>query len=406
MTLVRDRAGRFVFVTAWTRQLSARFRAAEPAQIDRLAGVLLLVAIELQVWTNPSVQHRLPAALGGLVLAAAVALRRRWPLALVGVAFVAVAVQDGFGGRVTEHAVGALAALALLFYAAGAFLPSRRGWLALALGLAGLVVHGWVAAESFLSLPFAALFLLLLPWATGRTLRGHRSREHAYRGTAERLDAEREQRAAAAAFSERARIARELHDVIAHSVSVMVVQAGAARTVMDRDVEQAERSLRAVERAGREALAEIRRLLGLLDGDRDPGALTPQPGLADLQGLLARTRAAGLATELHVAGTPTALSPALDLCAYRIVQEALTNAIKHAGSAQATVYLHWTANQLELEVSDDGRGPRTVNGSRSGHGIVGMRERAALHGGSIHTGAGADRGFTVRAELPLQFGLA
>jgi signal transduction histidine kinase len=391
-------------VTAWTRRLSDRFRAAAPARIDRLAGLLLLGAIELQVWLSSSVQHRLPAALGGLVLAAGVAVRRRWPFALVLVAFVAVVVQDGFGGRVTEHAVGALAALALLFYAAGAFLPPRRAWLALALGLAGLAVHGWVAAESPLSLPFAALFLMLLPWATGRTLREHRSREHAYRGTAERLDAEREQRAVAAAFRERARIARELHDVIAHSVSVMVVQAGAARTVMDRDVDQAERSLRTVERAGREALTEIRRLLGMLDSD--PRALTPQPGLADLEELVARTRAAGLATELHVVGTPAALSPALDLCAYRIVQEALTNAIKHAGPAQATVYLHWTSNQLELEVSDDGRGPSTVNGSRSGHGIVGMRERATLHGGSIHTGPSADRGFTVRAELPLQFELA
>ncbi len=164
-------------------------------------------------------------------------------------------------------------------------------------------------------------------------MRERRAREHAYRASAERLDAEREQRAVAAAFGERARIARELHDVIAHGVSVMVIQAGAARTVMDCDIEQAERSLRAVERAGRDALADIRRLLGMLDSETDQRALMPQPGLVDLEELVHRTREAGLATELCVDGTPVALSPALDLCAYRIVQEALTNAIKHAGPA-------------------------------------------------------------------------
>ena len=212
-------------------------------------------------------------------------------------AVAAVVVQDAFGGRLTERAVGALVALALLFYGAGAFVSARRAWLALALGLAGLAAHGWIAGESASALPFAALFLMILPWAGGRTLARARAREHAYRASAEQLDAEREQRAVAAAFGERARIARELHDVIAHGVSVMVIQAGAARTVMDCDVEQAERSLRAVERAGRDALADIRRLLGMLDSETDQRALMPQPGLLDLDELVHRTREAGLAND-------------------------------------------------------------------------------------------------------------
>ena len=242
---------------------------------------------------------------------------------------------------------------------------------------------------------------MLLPWTVGRILRERGTRESAHRESAERLDAEREQRALTAAVSERTRIARELHDVIAHSVSVMVIQAGGARMVMDSEPERAETSLRAVERAGREALAEMRRLLGVLDSGKDPRALAPQPGLADIEDLVSRTRAAGLDTELRVEGEPAIVSPALDLCAYRIVQEALTNAIKHAGPARATVRLRWARDALELEISDDGRGPIAVNGAAGGHGIAGMRERAGLHGGEIQAGAGAGGGFAVQARLPL-----
>ena len=133
----------------------------------------------------------------------------------------------------------------------------------------------------------------------------------------------------------------------------------------------------------------------------DPRALAPQPGLADIEDLVSRTRTAGLETSLRVEGEPATVSPALDLCAYRIVQEALTNAIKHAGPARVTVCLRWTRDALELEVSDNGRGPIAVNGAAGGHGIAGMRERAALHGGDIQAGAGADGGFAVQARLPL-----
>lgn len=206
----------------------------------------------------------------------------------------------------------------------------------------------------------------VLPWTVGRILRERGARERAQRERAERLDGERELRERAAAQAERTRIARELHDVIAHSVSVMVIQAAGARTVMDSEPERAEASLRSVERAGRDALAEMRRLLGVLESGSDRRTLAPQPGLAAIEELVVRTRAAGLATDLRVEGEPAIVSPALDLSAYRIVQEALTNAIKHAGPARAAVRLRWARDALELEVSDDGRGPPVGNGAAGG----------------------------------------
>ncbi|HWY89259.1 MAG TPA: sensor histidine kinase [Solirubrobacteraceae bacterium] len=400
------------------RRLPALLPRLDPTRVDELVGVLLAIEIELQVWLSPYLGDRLWSGLGGAALAIGAAVRRRWPFGAVLLAFGAVTVQDALGGRVTHHSAGALLALFLIFYGAGAFLAERRAWLALGLGVVALSADTLIATTGLAEVVFPAIFLLLLPWAVGRMLRERGARERAHRESAERLDAEREHRAATAAYGERARIARELHDVIAHSVSVMVIQAAGARTVMDSEPDRAEASLRSVERAGREALTEMRRLLGVLGGgdkgggDNPPSLapqpgladvrdLAPQPGLADVRDLVDRTCAAGLTTDLHVEGQPAMLSPTLDLCAFRIVQEGLTNAIKHAGPAHATVRVRWAADALELEVSDDGRGARAVNGVAGGHGIAGMRERAALHGGSIHAGPSAGGGFIVRAHLPL-----
>jgi signal transduction histidine kinase len=191
--------------------------------------------------------------------------------------------------------------------------------------------------------------------------------------------------------------------VIAHSVSVMVIQSAGARTVMAAEPDRAETSVLAVEQAGREALAEMRRLLGVLGGPEDLRMLSPQPGLEDLPELVSRTDAAGLSAQLRIEGEPISVSPGLGLCVYRVVQEALTNAIKHAGAARAEVRVRWCGDALELEVIDDGHGanPR-AGGEKSGHGILGMRERAALHGGSVETGPAPAGGFAVRARIPLQ----
>jgi signal transduction histidine kinase len=383
------------------RKLSARICGFDRARVDELIGLVLLIEIELQVWLSPYVHHRVPAALGGVGLSVAVAVRRRWPFAAVLVGVGAVAGQDVFGGHVTEHALGAIPAGIMAFYGAGAFLSAWRARSALGLGVTVLLIDVLLTRPSFAEFFFTGIMLCLLPWTVGRILRERGARESAHRESAERLDAEREQRALMAALSERTRIARELHDVIAHSVSVMVIQAGGARTVMDSEPERAETSLRSVERAGREALAEMRRLLGVLDRGEDPRALVPQPGLADIEDLVSGTRTAGLEASLCVEGEPSMVSPALDLCAYRIVQEALTNAIKHAGPARVTVRLRWMRDALEVDVADNGRGPIGVNGASSGHGIAGMRERTGLHGGNVRAGAGTNGGFAVHARLPL-----
>jgi signal transduction histidine kinase len=203
-----------------------------------------------------------------------------------------------------------------------------------------------------------------------------------------------------AVAGERGRISRELHDVVAHAMGVMVVQAGAARVVLDRDPEGAEAALRRIEDTGRTGLVEMRRLLEILETG-DGAARAPQPGLERLDDLLETMRASGLPVEAMWEGSPHDLPPGLDLTAYRVVQEALTNALKHAGPAHARVVLRYAGDSLEVEIADDGRGPPPEGAQAPGHGLIGMRERVALFGGSLETGARPGGGFVVRARIPL-----
>jgi signal transduction histidine kinase len=206
--------------------------------------------------------------------------------------------------------------------------------------------------------------------------------------------------------AERTRIPRELHDVVAHSVSVMVVQAGAARRVLDKDPDRASEAMASIESTGRQSLNELRRLLGMLrQADGAATGRVPQPSIDDVDALLAQTREAGLPVTIEIEGEPRPLAPGVDLSAYRIVQEALTNTIKHAGPAEATVRLCYGADTLELVISDDGRGADCEEAERTGaagHGLVGMRERVSLFGGDLQVGNRPGGGFTVRATLPLE----
>jgi signal transduction histidine kinase len=198
---------------------------------------------------------------------------------------------------------------------------------------------------------------------------------------------------------ERARIAGELHDVIAHSVSVIVVQAGAAEPLVDEDPDQAREALRSIRSTASDALGEMRRLLGILRTTDDELVLSPQPSVAQLEPLLAQTRGAGLEVELHIEGQPRALPPGLDLAAYRIVQEALTNTRRHGGASRADVALRYGPSALEVEVADDGVA-RAASSNSGGHGLVGMRERVGLYHGTLDVGARDGGGFAVRAVLP------
>ncbi len=375
-----------------------------PRLVDGVVAALLFAEILSEGLSANSVDNLAVAVAAALVLCGAMATRRMWPLGAVVAGVLAGIGQDSLGGSLSPTPIGVLPAALAVFYGAGAFLPERRSRLALAVGVAGVWADDLITSAAFSEYLFDGVMLVLLPWATGRMLRERRVREETYRRSAERLDAQKEQRARTAALGERTRIARELHDVIAHSVSVMVIQAGGARTIMDTDPGRAGASLLLVERAGREALAEMRRLLGVLDGGADPHALAPQPGIADVADLVSRACGAGLATTLDVQGPSTSLPPALDLCAFRIVQEALTNAMKHAGPAHASVRVRWTEQRLELAVDDDGRGQANGHLPEGGHGIAGMTERAALHGGSVNAGRRSEGGFSVRATLPIAGG--
>ncbi len=238
-------------------------------------------------------------------------------------------------------------------------------------------------------------------WLFGDAARAAREREAELAERTRQLEIEREANARRAMLDERVRIARELHDVVAHHVSLMGVQAGAARRVLHTRPEQAEQALSAIEAASRETVRELHRLLGFLRHEDDADGLAPQPGLRRLDALVAQMRDAGLPVALAVEGEARALPPAVDLSAYRIVQEALTNALRHAGPASATVRVRYGERGVLVEVTDNGRGQGgngTVSGS--GAGLVGMRERVGLLGGTLAIERPPGGGFAVRAELP------
>jgi signal transduction histidine kinase len=362
----------------------ARIQGLDPERIDWFVAACLLIASEASVWSEPGVRALVAVAVWWAVLCVGLAVRRRWLLQWLGVALMIFAGILVAYGPVVQHStgtlvgvIGSLSAL-LVFYGGGAFLDARRSRLALVLGGALVALSAASAGSQVVA---------NLVW------------DVAIIG-----DAQREHHAQTAALAERARLAREIHDVIAHSVSVMVISTAGARTVMEREPERAHDALLSAERAGREALAEMRRLLGVLGDGRTLRQLAPQPGIEDLGELVSRTREAGLLASISVAGDPIAVPAGLSLCVYRVVQEALTNAIKHAGAGQAEVCVRWRRDALELEVVDDGRGIGETVAHGGGHGLVGMRERTALHGGRLEAGPGPAGGFVVRAHIPLPGG--
>ena len=246
----------------------------------------------------------------------------------------------------------------------------------------------------------AAVFVVI--WGLGRAVRSRQRRSEIAEAYAARVEAERDAQTRAAIADERARIARELHDVVAHGVSVMVLQAGAARQVLDRDAARARQPLLAVEDSGRQALEDMHRLLGILRRDNDGLALAPIVGLAQVDELAAQMREVGLRVTVAVKGEARPLPPSLELSAYRIIQEALTNTLKHAGAATATVAVRYLPAAIDIEVADNGAG-HGPSGWSGGHGLVGMRERVALFGGHLTAGPRDDGpGWVLHATLPTE----
>ena len=323
--------------------------------------------------------------------------RRRFPFAAPAAVWLVAAVLSFIDGRLVVFTVTASVA----GMAAAVLLGNVRNEVQARLGL--LIVVGGSAVVVADKPDHATGELVFIPvlfaigWLAGFALRERGAQAEAAEERAAQAERERDIASRLAVAEERARIARELHDVVAHAVSVMVLQVGAVRHGLpeaeDRD------ALESVEHAGRTALTEMRRLLGAMRSDGESAELAPQPGLDDLHPLLEELGRAGLPVQLHVEGERYPLPRALDLSAYRIVQEGLTNALKHAQAAEAEVTVRYRAEELELEVRDDGRGSADSDGL--GHGLVGIRERVKIYGGEMTAGTPAEGGFVLSARLPL-----
>jgi signal transduction histidine kinase len=334
------------------------------------------------------------------VVLLALCARRRFPFLAPAFVWIGSAALSFLDGQLITTQPGVFLCgmgAAVLLGSLRRGLQARVG-LAIVLVCAGVVVYN-DPTEGPADLVFTPA-LFLVAWLVGYALRDRVVRSEVAEDRAVRAERERESAARVAVAEERARMARELHDVVAHAVSVMVLQVGAVRHRMPAASEEGE-TLRNVEQAGRTALAEMRRLLGALRQGDDGLELTPHPGLDDLQALAGDVRAAGLDVRLHREGEPVDLPRSLDLSAYRIVQEGLTNALKHSGGRRADVTVAFASGQLRLEVSDDGPGG-FAQSEGFGHGLIGIGERVKAYGGDMSAFVATSGGFVLRASLPLE----
>lgn len=360
-----------------------------------ISALLLLLAVPML---------RRPFALSVpvlLLVTIPLAVRRRYPFPVFALVSGGAFVQWAADIPVRFQDVAILIAL----YTVAAYDENRTARLvagAVTLGGAVLAVARW-HEHHFPAALIAPVALTFLALAFGSDRRSRRAYFAELEERAERLERERDALAQVSAAAERARIAREMHDVIAHSLSVMVAQADGAAYTLDTDAGRAREAMITVAETGRDALTEMRRLLGVLGPTRTSEELAPQPGMDEIPALVARVRNAGLPVELVVDAPTPVLPPGLELAAYRIVQEALTNTIKHSGpGSTARVAVRCRDHELKVQVSDDGAGIRTPGDGSAGRGLAGMRERAALYGGTIHAGPLPTGGFAVAVDFPLE----
>jgi signal transduction histidine kinase len=359
------------------------------------------VALAFAAWTQVDFWKHAPATMhviggrGGLavlllVVTLPLVVRRRMPAATLLTAAGALVL----GAFLVSHSrgvpVAVFLALLLAFYSVGAHCDDRRSYFVGVVAVAAIAAADLARPGSFSasgSRP-AAWLVFAIAWLVGRDLRRRRQRVADLEDRADLLEREREEQAQRAVAEERGRIARELHDVIAHGVSVIV-----------DDPQRVVGVFRAIESSGRDALVELRRLLGILRSEDEELAIGPQPGLGSLQSLVEQMQTAGLPVQLRIEGDPVHLPAGIDLSAYRIVQEALTNVVKHAGDAAAEVVIRYGPRALELAIIDDGHG-RATSRNGAGHGLIGMGERVALYGGTLEAGTQDGGGYAVRARLP------
>jgi signal transduction histidine kinase len=380
---------------------------------DIVLALAFTVVTQLEIWIGPlgqlgdSVSGSRPAlAVLALAYSAALAVRRLLPLVAVSVVSAIFALH-GLLGLTSEHPgelnlLAAFLAEIVIIYTAAAHTSGRRTYAAGAILVTGqLVGYGPTLGSGGLQQAFGEWVFFALAWALGKTLRWRQLRGDRLEARTIELETAREQQVRQAVAEERAQIARELHDVVAHSVSLMVLQAGAARQALDQKPERAIESLLSVEATGRSAMSELRRLLGILRKPGEVGDPTPQPSLRHLDLLVAQMQEAGVQVELELLGGEEA-PPGVDLAAYRIVQEGLTNVLKHSAPCHAWVKVRFGPAAVEVTVENDGTPRDASNRNGTGHGLIGMRERATLYGGTLEAGPRPGGGFSVRARLPFE----
>jgi signal transduction histidine kinase len=385
------------------RQAVTLLRRLAPYWFDALVvvGMGIGIAIAIVDADKPDGPNG-PAWLDVVLIVALTApflFRRRYPfgsLAAVAGAVMVTAVLDE--GLIPDNVIAFFAGMAVSFLA-GQLRDWRQALAGLALVFAAEGVVVQTDSDGAIGEFFFTNFLFGAIWIVGFALGRKFEEADKARDRALRAEREREERAQAAVAEERARIARELHDVVGHSVSVMTVQASGVRRLLRPDQEREREALLVVERTGREALAEMRRMVGVLRRPEEGPALAPQPSLEHLDRLVEQAREAGLPVELRVEGEAVELAAGVDLTAYRLVQEGLTNALKHAHATRAEVLVNYGPGTIEVTVSDDGRG--VGNGDGGGHGLVGMRERVSVYGGELDAGPKPGGGYRLRARLPL-----
>jgi signal transduction histidine kinase len=361
--------------------------------LDRLIAAALAAVYCVEIATESHFAGdravSLPAA---LAFCAALAWRRRAPL-------VPMALGVGIIELSTETAPALadtgtfLVGILLAIYSVGRYAQGHAEWAGVAL-IVVAIPGAAIEPGDPTTFSDVAFFVVFFggPWLVGRFVRHRAERER-------ELVAERDVRAHKAVAEERTRIARELHDVVAHAISLIVVQARGGRRMLDDDPDETRRALDVIEHAGEQALGEMRRLLGLLRQDEPEPTLAPPPSLRRIDELVAGTRASGLPVEVVIEGDPVELPPGVDVSAYRIVQEALTNALKHAGPAHARVIITYAVDAVDLAIVDDGAGGAAANGG--GYGLAGMRERVAIYGGRFEAGRRPEGGYALHVRLPL-----
>ncbi len=361
-----------------------------------IAPVVVLFIVGL-VTAEPDRARNVPAQY--LVLLPLL-LRRQWPIGV----FIIVGVLAGLTSVQTSTPWVQVGAVGLASYTTGELSEDRVRAGLVVLLVAATISLALIVQDAEVTEALVFPFIVLVPaWLVGDIVRQRRLEAIARAEAEQQAARDAEERLRAAVAEERRTMARELHDVVAHGVSVMLIQAGAARQVVDQSPERATEALLTVEATGREAMSELRRLLGVLDDDdaSEGAGVAPQPGIDQITTLLDRVREAGLPAELEVAGTPRPLPPSLDVTVYRIVQEALTNALRYARQAATLVRLTWEPAQLRIEILDDGPSTPPEDGEGAGRGLVGMHERASRVGGRLEAGPRLGGGYGVRAWLPI-----